>query len=145
MKMLVCTDGSEESRKAVQEAVRIADNLKEVEVTLLFVHEIVTVPLRGEGWESVPEEVLLRYETLKEKDAEDMLKKKANFFKEKGIKCQTLLKKGNPAEGIIEEAEKGYDLVVMGSRGLGGVKRILLGSVSNAVVQQAKTNVLIIK
>ena len=48
MKMLVCTDGSEESRKAVREAVRIADNLKEVEVTLLFVHEIVTVPLRGE-------------------------------------------------------------------------------------------------
>ncbi len=42
-------------------------------------------------------------------------------------------------------SEEGIDMIVMGSRGHTGLKKLLLGSVSNAVVQEASTNVLIVK
>ena len=54
--------------------------------------------------------------------------------------------KGHPAEKIIEEAEKwGADLIVMGSRGLGGFSRLLLGSVSDAVIRYSKVPVVIVR
>lgn len=52
---------------------------------------------------------------------------------------------GDYADGILDAIdETGADLVVMGHRGLGRVKRLLLGSVSNKVVQQAGSAVLIV-
>lgn len=53
---------------------------------------------------------------------------------------------GPPREIIVDEADKwGADLIVMGSRGLGAWSRVLLGSVSNAVVHHAKCSVLIVR
>jgi nucleotide-binding universal stress UspA family protein len=53
---------------------------------------------------------------------------------------------GSPAAAIAEEAEKGYDLVVMGSRGLGlePIDRHLLGSVAERVLRRTERPVLII-
>ncbi|MGO1470886.1 MAG: universal stress protein, partial [Tissierella sp.] len=56
------------------------------------------------------------------------------------------LRRGDPADAIIKETEKeDYDLVVMGSRGLGTFSRAILGSVSNKVLNHVETNVLIVK
>ena len=53
---------------------------------------------------------------------------------------------GPPREVIVDEAEKrGVDLIVMGSRGLGAWTRLLLGSVSNAVVHHAKCSVEVVR
>ena len=53
---------------------------------------------------------------------------------------------GGPREQILELAEKhNIDFIVMGSRGMGTVKRMLLGSVSNYVVNHAHCNVLVVK
>ena len=53
---------------------------------------------------------------------------------------------GPPSQVIVEEAQKwGADLIVMGSRGLGAWNRLLLGSVSNAVVHHAKCSVEIVR
>ena len=53
---------------------------------------------------------------------------------------------GSPQQVIVEEAERwGADLIVMGSRGLGAWNRLLLGSVSNAVVHHAKCSVEIVR
>ncbi len=146
MKMLVCTDGSEQSLKAVREAARIAENLKEVEVTVLTIHETWHTPMHGLYGESIPEEVQTRYEGLRAKGREEILEAAVKIFKEKGIEPTTLIRKGHPSDAIIQLAtEQESDFIVLGSRGLGGVKRIILGSVSNAVAQQAKSNVLIIK
>jgi nucleotide-binding universal stress UspA family protein len=47
---------------------------------------------------------------------------------------------------IVAEAEdEDFDLIVMGSRGLGGIKEYILGSVSNQVVHEAKSPVLVVK
>jgi nucleotide-binding universal stress UspA family protein len=53
---------------------------------------------------------------------------------------------GNPAEVIVEKAKSGgYNLIVMGSRGLGALSSLLLGSVSERVVKMAPCQVLIVR
>ena len=52
---------------------------------------------------------------------------------------------GHPADVITAAAGADTDLVVVGARGLGGVKRLLLGSVSENVLRAARCPVLIVK
>ena len=52
---------------------------------------------------------------------------------------------GTPEKAISEIASKGYDLVVMGSRGLGTISSLFLGSVSERVLRQSTCPVLIVK
>jgi nucleotide-binding universal stress UspA family protein len=61
-----------------------------------------------------------------------------------GLSVEKIMKSGHPADRIVKVAsEKGYDLIVMGSRGNSGMKELLLGSVSHHVCQRAKCSVLI--
>ena len=63
-----------------------------------------------------------------------------------GIKKEAFSETGSPAVAILDFAEhSGTDLIVMGSRGLGVVKGVLLGSVSQYIVEQAKCPVLVVK
>lgn len=64
--------------------------------------------------------------------------------KSKSVRTRTLLKRGSPSTEILK-ASKGFDLVVIGSRGFGRLRRLMLGSVSNSVVQQSKVPVLIVR
>jgi nucleotide-binding universal stress UspA family protein len=62
------------------------------------------------------------------------------------LKVSTMLSEGRPSDKIIEAANEGkFDLIVMGSLGMGGVKEIFLGSVSDRVADEAKCSVLIVK
>ncbi len=61
------------------------------------------------------------------------------YFEEKSLKARAILKEGHPAHTIVTTAaEEGADMIVIGSRGLGGLKKVLLGSVSSAVIQEAE-------
>jgi len=59
-------------------------------------------------------------------------------FKEKNIEMKLEKKKSGVARDIINEAHSGYDLVVIGRRGLSGIMEFILGSVSQKVLQSAK-------
>lgn len=59
-------------------------------------------------------------------------------FPEEHIRIKTQYKKEGIARDIINEAEDGYDLIVMGRRGLSGIKEFLIGSVSNKVLHSIK-------
>jgi nucleotide-binding universal stress UspA family protein len=62
------------------------------------------------------------------------------------LKVTTRLSEGHPADKIIELAEAEHcDLIVMGSRGLGGLKEMFLGSVSDKVADHASCPVLIVR
>ncbi len=62
------------------------------------------------------------------------------------IKLSKSLKEGRPADIIVQTAiDNQVDLIVMGSRGLGGVKQLFLGSVSDRVADEAPCPVLIVK
>ena len=68
--------------------------------------------------------------------AKELLLKKG--FDEKNVTIKMEDKKKGVARGIIEEAGSGYDTIVMGRRGLSGIKEFFLGSVSQKVLQSAK-------
>lgn len=65
----------------------------------------------------------------------------------KNIKARTVLKEGYPADTIVSVAhEEGFDMIVIGSRGLSGLKKLFLGSVSNAIIQEVQNcSVLVVK
>ncbi len=59
---------------------------------------------------------------------------------------ERIIKKGHPSKVILDLSESiGVDLVIVGSRGLGGVKEFMLGSVSHSVARHASVPVLIVK
>ena len=64
----------------------------------------------------------------------------------KNLKISTEIVKGNPKNAILDEAERwGADLIVIGSHGYTGLKRMLLGSVSQAVASHAPCSVEIVR
>lgn len=68
------------------------------------------------------------------------------FLTGRGIEPLTIAAIGDPGSAICEAAERdGYTMIVVGSRNLNGVKRALLGSVSDRVAHHAPCDVLIVK
>ncbi len=59
-------------------------------------------------------------------------------FEEKNITIKAELKKNGVARDIIKEAQSGYNIIVMGKRGVSGIKDFLLGSISQKVFNLAK-------
>jgi len=149
MKILVCIDGSESSQKALEEAAVIAQGCNFIEVTLLHVH----TPARDTTFpfnETISAEQMKNFEIMMEeqkKERKKLLSKAAKFLKDKNIKSNTILKEGHPSHTIVNVAkEEGFEMIVIGSRGMGGLKKFFLGSVSNAVVQEAQNcSVLVVK
>jgi nucleotide-binding universal stress UspA family protein len=65
--------------------------------------------------------------------------------RESGIECQTVHVDGNPGDEIVDYATKiGADLIVMGTHGRGGLRRLLLGSVAEKVLRAACCPVLVV-
>jgi nucleotide-binding universal stress UspA family protein len=150
LKILVCTDGSENSKKCIEFAARMVSDCTINEVSIIYVHESAQIfPDYWHGkYPFSPEEE----KQLKDLDKRIIEERKKIFadavkhFDATNIKLETLFRIGHPAETIAEEAENGnYDLVVIGRRGSGGVKKLFMGSVSSTVLQLLKTNILIVK
>lgn len=144
MKILVCTDGSPESQKTLEKALIIAKGCNVNEVAIIHVDDekidFSAMPV-GEG--HVPtEEEMERFRNMQEEhkiERKKILEDALKLFEEKNIDARTILKEGHPSHTIVETAhEEGFDMIIIGSRGLGGFRKVLLGSVSSAVVQEAK-------
>ena len=149
MKILVCTDGSESSQKALKEASVIAQGCNVYDLAIIHVYNPKLYPTFTED-ENVSAEQMKKFEKMLEVQKEErkkILSKAANFLKDKNVKTRTILKEGHPSHTIVNVAkEEGFDMIVIGSRGLGGLQKLFLGSVSNAVVQEAENcSVLVVK
>jgi nucleotide-binding universal stress UspA family protein len=72
------------------------------------------------------------------------LEEAQRFLSERGIDAEPVEAQGDPG-AVIVEAAKDADLIVVGSRGLNPVQRILLGSVSSKVVHRAACDVLVVR
>lgn len=149
MKILVCVDGSPQSFKAVEKAVEIANGCNVHHVAAINVVEKDYYPIMEQGTRKEIEHEIQEHKRLMEElmgTKEKILNKAAHHFNRVGIEIEKILVEGHPADKISEIADKqGFDMIIMGSRGRGGLKKLLLGSVSNAVIQESKASVLIVK
>lgn len=137
-KILVAMDGSNCARKAFEKALDMA---RASGGTLTIMHVLQLPPTA-----LFEKELTAKVEAFFRRDAKLFLAEHAEEAAMKGISVDTILAKGNPAQAILRAAESaGFDVIIIGSRGLGGVKGLLLGSVSHAVVQHASVPVLVVR
>ncbi len=136
-KIMVAVDGSENSYLAVDNAVGMASlNNGKVDV-------ISVIPQNMHVWSDSSNSEYLNY---RKKYYKDIHSKIAEKMKKAGVEYTSIIKNGHIGSMICEEAEKlGVDVIVIGSRGLSNVSRVILGSVSSYVAASAKCSVLIVK
>lgn len=138
-KILVAIDGSEMSDKAFETALAIAKENKS-QLTLINVGKMVSFP-ENMAIETVDE----FYEAIS-KAGQELLGRGKWMAESQGIKTETQYVEGDPGGQIIKLSKEGnYQLIVIGSRGLGPFKELMLGSVSHRVSQLAPCPVLIVK
>jgi nucleotide-binding universal stress UspA family protein len=138
-KVLLATDGSEEATLALQTAADLSERTGS-ELHVVHVGEVTLVyhPERhGYGAE---------YEEH-EREARQLLEEQVEWMKAAGATvAQAHLSMGRADEEIVVMAEElGADLVAMGSKGLGGVRRAMVGSVSDSVVRHAHCPVMVVR
>ncbi|MFC7443027.1 universal stress protein [Laceyella putida] len=140
-KILLPIDGSEHSKRAVDAAISICKGKNQCRITLLTIQH--SLPL----WIGEMAFAYAEVETKLEKECNDMLSPFKERIQAEGVVCQSLvIKSSSPAYEIYSIAkDHNFDLIVMGSRGLGKVSELWLGSVSHTVVQQAPCPVLVVK
>ena len=146
-KILVAVDGSDSSLRAVDYAIQLAGKEDNACVILLNILGISTAKQVASSIIIAPTYGLKEYERYK-REARKWLEKIGKKFEEKGI--QTVIQVvGGPvpaANSILNYAEnQNVDLIVVGTRGKSGIKKLLLGSVASSVVTHAGSNVLVVK
>jgi nucleotide-binding universal stress UspA family protein len=131
-KILVATDGSEHAKHALDSAVKTASKWG-AELIILTVIPPGSPALYMSETRTHHQQVL--------KDASDVV---VNI--DPDLKFFTLIEEGPPSTTIVEIAEdEDIDLIVIGSRGLGGITGLLLGSTSRNVVETCTKPILIVK
>jgi nucleotide-binding universal stress UspA family protein len=140
-KIVVALDGSECTKRVLEAAIVLAKG-QGAELHLLHVvKEVHTRYTAGERALSITELNKALY-----KEGEEVLKSADSHAQGEGITPHTTLAEGDPAEEIIQFAQQNQmDLIVVGSRGRGSLKEMMLGSVSHKVSHLAEYPVLIVK
>ena len=150
-RILVAFDGSDASKHALDHAVSIA-NLMKAEIHIISVVPRVMMPVfPDEGFGAAPVTAAQDMSDYQErmmavygKSLEDAKKDIKNHYTE--LKVETKLLEGRPSATIVDEAENNnMDLIVIGSRGLGGITGWILGSTSRRIVESCTKPVLVIK
>lgn len=137
--IVVATDGSENSDRAISYGIEIA-KMSGATVHALYVVDtssFSSIPMDA-GWEAM-------YEILKKEGG-----KAVSYVKEAGdsagVEVKEILGEGHPSNEIIDFAENNsVDLIVMGTHGKSGIDRFLLGSVAEKVVRNSKIPVMVVR
>ena len=134
--ILVPMDGSKSSFKALTKAIFLAKKCNS-SITALYV-------LRTEF--DNPNLIYVPQTQNELKKVEKFLDTAKNQVTKNSIKFKKKIVFGHEAKEVIDFAQKGkFDLIVIGARGRGTIKQMLLGSVSTAIVHSSKIPVLVIK
>lgn len=143
MKILIAYDGSADAKAAVSLAGHLFD--RSTGVVLTVWEGLATVVSRAEAGLSSSLD-FERIEAECEQSARDLAIDGAGHARAAGLQAEAraVQRRGSIADTILAEAEStGAELIVVGTRGLSGVRSFLLGSVSRAVLQRAGLPVLV--
>lgn len=137
-KILLATDGSENSRRAADDAAGFARDLSS---HVILVYIIQTPPSQSRMVQAN-----FDVHSLLIEDAKSRINDIITIFEQGDLSYTLKVAIGDPAAEIIEIADREKtDLIIIGSRGLGTIKGVFLGSVSQKVTYHAKCPVMIVK
>ncbi len=140
-KYLLATDGSEGSKRAAYFLLDLVRDAGEFEVTVIQVinikREIYNYPLLV----NIPE-----IEKLVQEQAGEVIDETAAIFENEGIRVNKLVLEGDPGHEIAKYAGQAeVNQIIMGTRGLGNITGLVLGSVSQKVIHLATSPVTLVK
>lgn len=135
--ILLAVDGSDHSVRAAKEAIKVAASNKDAKVTIVYVAD----------YDNSKNEVLHSGSSM---ELDLQRRKKIQPIEEVIAEGKVIygveILHGTPGPAIVEFAnEKGFDILIIGSRGLNSLQEMVLGSVSHKVVKRANCPVLIVK
>ena len=134
--ILLATDGSFHAKRAEDRGLYLAKTFGSGMAAVYVIDRA-----RYQWAEELMQEI---YEKTK-REGEEVLRAFEEKAARHGIKAETKLREGAPSEEIVREAEEGgYDLIVLGSRGM-STAEIVLGSVVQRVVRRAPCDVLVVR
>ena len=140
--ILVPLDGSEHSKNALKVAAELAKKFCG-KLTLIHVYSS-TPPAYDVGF--YPASAAEEYARGALESAKKIISEGKSNVTSFGVEVDLVLKEGHPVEEILcASRELKSDLIVMGSRGVGQMTALLLGSVSRSVSEHAKCPVLLVK
>lgn len=135
-KILVALDGSKNSLRALIESIKLAQQTNS-SITGIFV--VRAFPTETEVVRKVIGNAL-------NKKSKDFMKEAKSKCEKNNIEFFDVIEFGHEGQTIVSYAEKNkYDVIVIGSRGMGIIKEIFLGSTSHFVVHATRLPVLIVK
>jgi nucleotide-binding universal stress UspA family protein len=138
-KILVAVDGSGNSFRALENTFFIAKNTG---AQITAIHVIERIPTVYVESQKLLNDLLANYR----KESAKILDRCKEMAEKSGIKISTVIAEGDAASSITKYAQQGeFDLIVIGSRGLGRLKGMMLGSISNKVLHHTKCSVMIVK
>lgn len=129
-RILLAYDGGEPANRALETTIELA-KLTGATVSVVSVVPFHPGRIGGDPWDST------------EDHAHELIEARRTLH-DRGIEAELLEPIGDPAERIEEIAEKGdFDTIILGSRGLGALGRVLQGSVSGHVATHARATVIV--
>ena len=139
-KILVPVDGSDNSFRALEHAIFLSTKIQESQITVLYIIE------------DLPSLYIYSPKTIEKLHADyksesaKILERCKEIANKSGINIHTVLLEGDPASKIIAYSEmERFDIIMMGSRGMGKFKEMIVGSISNKVIHHAKCSVMLVR
>ena len=135
-KVLIATDGSEYTKKAVDYGIELAINTG---AKLQAIYVVDTG-----GYKSIPLSAPQEYAySILRQEGDMAIKYVADKAEAAGLEAEGIIAEGHPAEELIKYAEKNsIDLIVMGTLGKSRLDRFLMGSVADKVIRNSKIPVI---
>jgi nucleotide-binding universal stress UspA family protein len=145
LKILIAVDGSDHANRAIEAVAELARSTVALQAGLVHVRSgLVLEPLFTDEY---PTEVLKKLETQQLQQQTDVLEQATRFAKDRELSLSEPVRAhGDPASEIVRVAqERLVDMIVMGTRGLGALSGLLMGSVAQKVLHDAPVPVLLVK
>ena len=138
-KILVPVDGSDISYRALDSALFLSERLGSKITAIHVIEQVPTVYIQSQ---KILDELLAAHKN----ESQKILDKCSSIATQKGIVINTTLLEGNPASTILEFSQMDkYEVIIIGSRGMGHFKELILGSVSSKILHHSLCPVLLIR
>ncbi len=149
--VLVPTDGSENAERAVRFSAQVADRRQQAEVTVVFVHLLVSPPSSVGVLTPTPEQHLHDLSDEEQARAQEIVDRAVEEVRGL-VTSPDITVTGRVVidsqidKGILRVAEEtNADIIVVGTRGLSPLRGAIMGSVSHSLIEKAHCPVLVVK